>query len=146
MEEWKDRNVQRVAETLKDRMEKGYIKYGTTTERNDLNTLQWLQHLQEELLDAAVYIERLKQEFAPQLTLDFNNNMHNSFTTQGDTITVTATPHNDVFVSSGEITLNVSNYGAAQPVIGIDPILCDQQNEFPSSYQVSPVKKPNNEA
>lgn len=145
MEEWKDRNVQRVAETLKDRMEKGYIKYGTTTERNDLDTLQWLQHLQEELLDAAVYIERLKQEYSPQISLNFDN-MNNSFTGTGDTITITSSPLSDVLVTGGEITLNVSNYGAAQPIVGIDPILCDQQNEFPSSYQVSPIKKSDNEA
>jgi hypothetical protein len=62
MEEWKDKNVQRVSESLKERMERGYKKYGTTTERTDLNLMDWLQHLQEELLDAAVYVERLKQE------------------------------------------------------------------------------------
>jgi hypothetical protein len=40
----------------------GFRKYGTTTERTDLSLLDWLQHLQEELLDAAVYVERLKEE------------------------------------------------------------------------------------
>jgi hypothetical protein len=145
MEQWKDRNVQRVAETLKDRMEKGYIKYGTTTERNDLNTLQWLQHLQEELLDAAVYIERLKQEYSPQLSLNLDN-MNNAFNSTGDTVTVTSSLLDGGILTGNEITLNVSNYGAAMPVIGIDPTLCDQQNEFPSSFQVSPVKKSDNNA
>lgn len=28
-------------------------------ERTDLNTIEWLTHLQEELMDAAVYVERL---------------------------------------------------------------------------------------
>ena len=28
-------------------------------ERTDLNTTEWLTHLQEELMDAAVYVERL---------------------------------------------------------------------------------------
>ena len=28
-------------------------------ERTDLNTLEWLVHLQEELMDASVYVERL---------------------------------------------------------------------------------------
>jgi len=31
-------------------------------ERGDLDLLAWLQHLQEELMDAAVYVERLMQE------------------------------------------------------------------------------------
>jgi len=57
-----DQNVLNVTYQLISRMEKGYNKYGTTTERNDLNLMDWLQHLQEELLDAAVYVERLKQE------------------------------------------------------------------------------------
>ena len=57
-----DKNVVSVCSLLTERMERGYTKYGTTTERQDLTFLDWLQHLQEELLDAAVYIERLKQE------------------------------------------------------------------------------------
>lgn len=57
-----DRNVQSVIRQLSLREAVGYAKYGVTTERTDINLLGWLQHLQEELLDAAVYIERLKQE------------------------------------------------------------------------------------
>lgn len=57
-----DKNVEAVREQLKSRMEVGHKKYGVTTERDDLNTLEWLQHLQEELMDATVYIERLKNE------------------------------------------------------------------------------------
>ena len=57
-----DSNVVKVTDLLISRANRGLIKYGVTTERTDLNVLEWLQHLQEELLDAAVYIERLKQE------------------------------------------------------------------------------------
>lgn len=52
----------RVRATLLARSEAGFRKYGTTTDRVDLTLLDWLQHLQEELLDAAVYVERLKEE------------------------------------------------------------------------------------
>lgn len=55
-----DSNVEEVRKMLFDRMQRGYLKYGTTTERSDLNMLDWIQHLQEELLDAAVYCEALK--------------------------------------------------------------------------------------
>lgn len=58
-----DPNVIAVAEQLHERSRVGYLKYGTTTARRDLTSLDWLQHLQEELLDGAVYIERLKKEF-----------------------------------------------------------------------------------
>jgi len=62
IEQWIDPNVESVSNLLKSRMEVGFKKYGTTTERTDIDLLGWLQHLQEELLDAAVYIERLKKE------------------------------------------------------------------------------------
>ena len=57
-----DSNVKAVQQMLQSRMETGYNKYGTTTERTDIDLLGWLQHLQEELLDAAVYVQRLKGE------------------------------------------------------------------------------------
>lgn len=41
------------------RAEKGKDKYGVTMEREDLSTEEWLNHLQEELMDACVYVERL---------------------------------------------------------------------------------------
>ena len=47
---------------LRTRAEQGKRKYGTTMERDDLTFEQWIQHLQEELMDAVVYIEKLKGE------------------------------------------------------------------------------------
>lgn len=52
----------RVIDQIKRRAEVGESKYNTTMERNDLSLLEWLQHLQEELMDAAIYIEKLKGE------------------------------------------------------------------------------------
>lgn len=40
----------------------GLAKYGVTVERHDLSIVDWLRHLQEELLDAAVYVERIIDE------------------------------------------------------------------------------------
>jgi len=37
----------------------GKKKYGVTLDRNDLNIIQWLTHLQEELMDASVYCGKL---------------------------------------------------------------------------------------
>ena len=58
----KDIHVEAVMQMMHDRMQKGYEKYGVTTERTDIDLLGWIQHLQEELLDAAVYCQRLKHE------------------------------------------------------------------------------------
>ena len=57
-----DLNVERVCVQLQDREQRGLLKYGVNTERDDLSTLEWLQHLQEELMDGCVYIEKLKGE------------------------------------------------------------------------------------
>lgn len=57
-----DKYVEQVIEKYKQRSETGIKKYGTTLERKDLNLLDWLNHLQEELMDASLYVERLKDE------------------------------------------------------------------------------------
>jgi len=46
---------------IRERADIGKNKYGVTMERNDLNIIQWLTHLQEELMDAAVYLEKVIQ-------------------------------------------------------------------------------------
>lgn len=52
-----DKNVEAVREKLLLRSEIGLRKYGVTTERKDVDLIGWLIHLQQELLDAAVYAE-----------------------------------------------------------------------------------------
>ena len=53
---------EQVIEQIRNRAEVGEKKYGHTLERNDLTFLEWLQHLQEELMDAACYVEKLKED------------------------------------------------------------------------------------
>ena len=67
-----DKNVEKVITQLRDREEQGMIKYGVNTERKDLSTLEWLQHLQEELMDASVYIEKLKNEMKEKIKATYN--------------------------------------------------------------------------
>ncbi len=57
-----DTNVKKVIEQLKERENRGIQKYVVNTDRTDLSPIEWLQHLQEELMDGAVYIEKLKME------------------------------------------------------------------------------------
>ena len=56
------RILNRVMDRFKDREQKGLVDYGKTMDRNDLSLLEWVQNLQEELMDAVLYIEKLKQE------------------------------------------------------------------------------------
>jgi hypothetical protein len=58
----KDSIVESVVTQFKARSRVGIDKYGVTLDRTDLSTLEWLKHLQEELMDATLYIEKLKQE------------------------------------------------------------------------------------
>lgn len=62
----KDSIVESVITQFKVRSERGIDKYGVTLDRTDLSSLEWLIHLQEELMDATLYIERLKKEFINQ--------------------------------------------------------------------------------
>ena len=45
-----------------DRSQKGIKKYKKTLNRDDLSFIDWLNHLQDELMDATLYIEKLKQD------------------------------------------------------------------------------------
>ena len=57
-----DSYVQKVKSKFEQRSQTGIKKYNTTLERTDLDLQEWLNHLQEELMDATLYIERLKSE------------------------------------------------------------------------------------
>ena len=63
----KDSYVQIVKAKFEARSQRGIEKYNTTLERKDLNLQEWLNHLQEELMDATLYIERLKAEVGDKL-------------------------------------------------------------------------------
>lgn len=52
--------VRSVISQLQIRSEVGIQKYGKTLDRDDLTPFQWIQHLQEELMDAINYLEVLK--------------------------------------------------------------------------------------
>lgn len=53
-----------IVNTVVDKYQKrafvGQLKYGTTLDRKDVSLSEWLNHLQEELMDATLYIEKLK--------------------------------------------------------------------------------------
>lgn len=66
-----DGNVEAIRQALLERSIVGFQKYGVTTERGDLSLGDWLQHLQEELLDAAVYVQAAKAQAADTARLDF---------------------------------------------------------------------------
>jgi len=57
----KDSIVNSIIHKFINRSNLGIQKYGTTLDRNDLSTNDWIQHVQEELMDAILYLEKLKK-------------------------------------------------------------------------------------
>jgi len=53
----KDKIVQQVVDKYANRSAVGYMKYGTTLDDNSKDN--YLKHLQEELMDATLYIQKL---------------------------------------------------------------------------------------
>jgi hypothetical protein len=64
-QEVEDQIVKSVLAKYVERSNVGLKKYGTPLTRDDLNLIEWLNHLQEELMDATLYIEKLKAELKP---------------------------------------------------------------------------------
>ena len=56
-----DSIVDSVIDKIASRAQIGKQKYNTDLDRNDLSLSEWLTHLQEELLDAANYVEKIKR-------------------------------------------------------------------------------------
>jgi hypothetical protein len=56
-----DSIVDSVVDKFLDRSKVGKQKYGTDLDREDYSLSEWLTHLQEELMDAVNYIERIKR-------------------------------------------------------------------------------------
>lgn len=52
--------VDSIVHQFKRRSELGINKYGTTLYANDLDLKEWIEHTKQELMDAVLYLERIK--------------------------------------------------------------------------------------
>jgi hypothetical protein len=64
---FRDPVVERVVEKFVSRSDVGYKKYGVTLDVDKSNIFQWINHLQEELMDAVLYLQKLKEESTVEL-------------------------------------------------------------------------------
>ena len=62
--EFRDPVVQCVVNKFVDRSDVGFAKYGKTMRDDKSDVFVWLNHLQEELMDATLYLQRLKEEIS----------------------------------------------------------------------------------
>jgi hypothetical protein len=61
---FRDPVVQSVVNKFIDRSDVGFAKYGKTLRDDQSDIFVWLNHLQEELMDATLYLQRLKEEIS----------------------------------------------------------------------------------
>jgi len=62
--EFRDPVVQSVVNKFVGRSDVGFAKYGITMRDDRSDIYVWLNHLQEELMDATLYLQRLKEEIS----------------------------------------------------------------------------------
>ena len=55
-----DKIINRVIDKIQKRAEAGYKKYGVGLDKDEQSLDTWLNHLQEELMDAVNYIEKAR--------------------------------------------------------------------------------------
>jgi hypothetical protein len=61
--DFRDPVVERVVDKFVGRSDVGYKKYGVTLEEDPSEMLEWLNHLQEELMDAVLYLQKAKEKY-----------------------------------------------------------------------------------
>ena len=65
--EFRDPVVERVVDKFVSRSDVGFAKYGVTLKDDKSNMYAWINHLQEELMDAVLYMQKLKESTTEEL-------------------------------------------------------------------------------
>tara|TARA_B110000003_G_scaffold274676_1_gene315221 strand:+ start:1745 stop:2008 length:264 start_codon:yes stop_codon:yes gene_type:complete len=68
--EFRDPVVERVVNKFVSRSDVGFAKYGVTLEDDKSNMFEWMNHLQEELMDAVLYLQKAKEVYTTDLQED----------------------------------------------------------------------------
>ena len=73
--EFRDPVVHRVVQKFVSRSDIGFAKYGVTLEQDPSKMFEWLNHLQEELMDAVLYLQKAKEVYTTDLQEDLLNDL-----------------------------------------------------------------------
>jgi len=63
----RDKIIERVINKIKSRSDVGYRKYGVTLKDDHQSLDTWLNHIQEELMDAVNYIEKAREVLTDEI-------------------------------------------------------------------------------
>ena len=66
---FRDPVVERVVDKFKQRSDVGYKKYGVTLDDDPSKMIDWLNHLQEELMDAVLYLQKAKETYEKEKSI-----------------------------------------------------------------------------
>ena len=66
---FRDPVVERVVDKFKQRSDVGYEKYGITLEDDPSKVVDWLNNLQEELMDAVLYLQKAKETYEKEKSI-----------------------------------------------------------------------------
>ena len=64
---FRDPVVERVVDKFISRSDVGYEKYKVTLNDDPSNIFAWINHMQEELMDATLYLQKLKESTTTEL-------------------------------------------------------------------------------
>jgi len=67
---FRDPVVERVVDKFVSRSDVGFAKYGVTLQDDPSKMFEWLNHLQEELMDAVLYLQKAKEVYTTDLQED----------------------------------------------------------------------------
>ena len=63
----RDKIIEQVINKIKSRSDVGYKKYGVTLKDDEQTLDTWLNHIQEELMDAVNYIEKAREVLTDEI-------------------------------------------------------------------------------
>ena len=76
---FRDPVVERVVDKFIERSDVGYKKYKITLDQDPSNMFIWMNHLQEELMDAVLYLQKLKENTTEELQEVMLKNINKTF-------------------------------------------------------------------
>ena len=76
---FRDPVVERVVDKFVDRSDVGFEKYKITLDKDPSDMFIWMNHLQEELIDAVLYLQKLKENTTEELQEVMLKNINKTF-------------------------------------------------------------------
>ena len=64
---FRDPVVERVVDKFVSRSDVGFKKYGVTLQDDHSDIFAWINHVQEEMMDAVLYLQKLKESSTDEL-------------------------------------------------------------------------------